>query len=193
MADVLVAAIVAATTAGAFIMLPTHIPRRPRMGGPTAGWSEVKVSDSAIHTARLCMSRPSSRWLILVLVFASSLWLVGPYLLGLPPPHHPHGHDHLFDGPPPEGEGHGRRPPGGWFGRPSTKQPPEPHKGPETVWSTRAEQVKEAYRHAWKGYMKLASPADELLPVTGGGVNKYVFLPSLIIVIEQWAVSMDGE
>lgn len=41
-------------------------------------------------------------------------------------------------------------------------------------WSTRALHVKEAYKHAWSGYFSLASPADELLPISGGSINKYV-------------------
>lgn len=56
--------------------------------------------------------------------------------------------------------------------------PPLQHRTiPLDTWSTRAEHVKDAYRHAWSGYFSLASPADELLPLTGGSVNKCVCTP----------------
>ena len=44
---------------------------------------------------------------------------------------------------------------------------------PVHVWETRAEDVKDAFLHAYHGYEKYAAPFDELLPVSASGVNKY--------------------
>ena len=38
--------------------------------------------------------------------------------------------------------------------------------------SDRAESVRNAFLHAYRGYRDYAFPSDELLPVSGGGVNK---------------------
>ncbi|KAJ5725368.1 Mannosyl-oligosaccharide alpha-1-2-mannosidase [Penicillium malachiteum] len=53
---------------------------------------------------------------------------------------------------------------------------PHPHQDTETVLSTsssssdqeKADAVKEAFQHAWNGYMKYAFPHDELHPVSNG-------------------------
>ena len=42
----------------------------------------------------------------------------------------------------------------------------------EKVWAIRAEQVKEAFRHAYHGYEQYAFPHDELLPLSNGSVDK---------------------
>ncbi len=70
-----------------------------------------------------------------------------------PPPHH-------F--PPPFGGAH--PPPGG----------PPPHVRPTTVWSERADAVKNAFLHAYRGYQEYAGSHDELLPVSDAYVDKYV-------------------
>ncbi|KAG5650845.1 hypothetical protein H0H81_010856, partial [Sphagnurus paluster] len=41
------------------------------------------------------------------------------------------------------------------------------------IWESRKGEVRAAFVHAYSGYMKHAFPADELLPKTGGKVNKY--------------------
>jgi hypothetical protein len=45
---------------------------------------------------------------------------------------------------------------------------------PETpeIWAERAAQVKEAFRHAYRGYEQHAFPHDELLPVSNGSTDK---------------------
>lgn len=145
-------------------MLPTHRSRRPLP-------AQSSVSGSLFQTTILFFSRPSYRWLLYCLAFATSLWFLAPYLLHLdghrPPPGHGHGHmTRPNDG--------GRHPPmPGMFPHPPVYiPPPPPYKGPSTIWSTRADQVKDAYLHAWSGYQRLAAPADELLPVSGGKVDK---------------------
>ncbi|KAK7056258.1 hypothetical protein VNI00_002811 [Paramarasmius palmivorus] len=55
--------------------------------------------------------------------------------------------------------------------------PPEvetdiPEVSPE-VWEERAQRVKQAYIHAYSGYERLASPHDELRPVSGGYVDNF--------------------
>lgn len=50
---------------------------------------------------------------------------------------------------------------------------PEFEEVPFHVWETRAEDVKNAFLHAYHGYEKHAASFDELLPVSASGVNKY--------------------
>ncbi|OJT12443.1 Endoplasmic reticulum mannosyl-oligosaccharide 1,2-alpha-mannosidase [Trametes pubescens] len=69
-----------------------------------------------------------------------------------PPPHH-------F--PPPFGGAH--PPPG---------RPP-PHVRPTTVWSERADAVKNAFLHAYRGYQEYAGSHDELLPVSDAYVDNF--------------------
>jgi hypothetical protein len=59
----------------------------------------------------------------------------------------------------------------GPFFRPSPDLQPHAKSSP-VVWSARAAEVKNAFRHAYSGYQKHALPDDELLPVTGGKENK---------------------
>jgi mannosyl-oligosaccharide alpha-1,2-mannosidase len=51
--------------------------------------------------------------------------------------------------------------------------PFRPHKPLDpSPTSFRADQVRQAFLHAYSGYQKQALPYDELLPVDGGKVNK---------------------
>lgn len=68
------------------------------------------------------------------------------------PPHYPHPYGH----PPPSPF----RPP----------PPPSPH--PKTKWSARAHAVREAFQHAYGGYLEYAGSSDELKPVSNESVNK---------------------
>lgn len=43
---------------------------------------------------------------------------------------------------------------------------------PNLLWQRRAESVKEAFMHAYRGYMQYAEGWDELLPVSNGKTNK---------------------
>jgi mannosyl-oligosaccharide alpha-1,2-mannosidase len=142
-------------------MLPTHRLR-----------TEVSFSGSAVHSIKLYVNKPSSRWLLLCLAFAGSLWFLGPYFLRLDDQfrHHPHGHPHHQNFPPVIDE-HGRHPPRPGA-RPRPLRPVPTQIGSSTIWTARAGQVKDAYLHAWNGYQKLAAPFDELLPVSDGKVNK---------------------
>jgi hypothetical protein len=56
-----------------------------------------------------------------------------------------------------------------------------PHRQqPITVitWANRAERVRQSFIHAYPGYSTHAEGHDELLPVTGGGANKWADLSS---------------
>lgn len=131
-------------------MLPTYIRRPSRETSSTA--------TTPVYSLKPFMGRPLLRWIPLVLGFLVSLWVFGPFImdLGQPlplplhkdplkPPHPPH--------PPPA---------------PHHPFPP----GPPTVWSTRADRVRDAFVHAYSGYHQHAYPYDELLPVEGSKVNK---------------------
>lgn len=45
---------------------------------------------------------------------------------------------------------------------------------PETpqIWAERAAQVKQAFRHAYRGYEQHAFPRDELMPMSNKGTDK---------------------
>lgn len=54
--------------------------------------------------------------------------------------------------------------------------PPPPGKRPsakEAKWAARAQEVKDAFAHAYSGYEKYAFPADELLPLNRKSVNNF--------------------
>ena len=67
------------------------------------------------------------------------------------------------------------------------------------VWATRAGIVREAFRHAYEGYRENATGHDELLPISGGFVDKYVHVNLLLFkengvsIWRVFVVSMDGE
>ena len=50
--------------------------------------------------------------------------------------------------------------------------PPPPTTEESSIWHTRRDEVREAFRHSWTGYKTKAFPSDELLPVTGGKSDK---------------------
>ncbi|EGN96700.1 glycoside hydrolase family 47 protein [Serpula lacrymans var. lacrymans S7.3] len=51
---------------------------------------------------------------------------------------------------------------------------------PPTLWSTRAEEVRDAFLHAYSGYQEFAVPHDELLPVSGGNDTYVAFFETTI-------------
>lgn len=86
----------------------------------------------------------STRWLGLGLGCMALLWIIGLSVGPAPPP------------PPPPA---------------SRLYPPL---GPAATWSIRADEVRQAYLHAYSGYQRIAADHDELLPVSGGKANKYI-------------------
>ncbi|KAI0825538.1 seven-hairpin glycosidase [Irpex lacteus] len=52
---------------------------------------------------------------------------------------------------------------------------------PSSEWAQRAQEVKEAFLYAYRGYEKYAAPHDELLPVNGSYIDNF----------NGWAVSRD--
>lgn len=55
---------------------------------------------------------------------------------------------------------------------PAPPEEPLPPPPPAVNWTARAEQVKQAFLHAYHGYEEFASPADELLPLSNKSINK---------------------
>ncbi|KAF8909304.1 glycoside hydrolase family 47 protein [Gymnopilus junonius] len=45
--------------------------------------------------------------------------------------------------------------------------------GQPTTWDGRAAKVREAFVHAYRGYMRYAAPSDELKPLSNGNVNNF--------------------
>lgn len=125
-------------------------------GSPSAGGTVTMLPTHTTNsrtfnthpTARVSLKsyigRPLLRYIPVVLGCVVTLWLFGPVFLGILPP-----------GPP------------GLFRPPPPRPPPPP-----TIWTVRAEAVRSAFVHAYSGYEKHAFPADELLPVTGGKIDK---------------------
>jgi mannosyl-oligosaccharide alpha-1,2-mannosidase len=90
-----------------------------------------------------------------------AFWFVGPmlsdFVMGPPdfrdmPPHPPPPHHHK---------------------RPPMKRPP-PMLEEQRLWDSRKAEVRETFKHAWKGYMDRAFPSDELSSVSGGKSDRYV-------------------
>ena len=106
----------------------------------------------------LASRRPSLRWLIGFLVCVAFLWTSAALFVNLAP-------TPLADGV--------------LHGDPRPYHPPSVHP-PSSPTSSRAERVRQAFVHAYWGYQQHALPNDELLPVSGGKVNKYIIIsPSL--------------
>lgn len=51
---------------------------------------------------------------------------------------------------------------------------PPPSRVPPEEWNLRADAVRDAFRHAYRGYTRYAAPHDELCPVSNVSTNKYV-------------------
>lgn len=90
-----------------------------------------------------------------------------------------------LEGPFAHRERHGYRPP--------PRLRPYPPSHAHTVWNSRAEQVKEAFLHAYRGYQQHAASCDELLPITNTSVNKWVVVyNNRRLMDEYFLVLMDG-
>jgi hypothetical protein len=62
---------------------------------------------------------------------------------------------------------------------PQIPSPPTPTNGvggpaSKALWAQRAQAVKDAFVHSYRGYRENAAPHDEILPVTGGSIDKCV-------------------
>ncbi|KAI1788147.1 seven-hairpin glycosidase [Ganoderma leucocontextum] len=53
------------------------------------------------------------------------------------------------------------------------RPPPPPGPQPNKKWSARAHAVREAFRHAYSGYLEYAGSSDELKPVSNESVNNF--------------------
>ncbi|EIW79066.1 glycoside hydrolase family 47 protein [Coniophora puteana RWD-64-598 SS2] len=160
-------------------MLPTHrsddrLPHRAR-GTPLP------------HALKHLLARPSLRWPLLGIALISCFWLLSSlprfprFGFGPGPGGGPLSGFRHHGGP-----GHPRPPidirplDGPAYLEPRPKPPPARLAGAPTLWSARADKVRDAFVHAYGEYEKYALPADELLPLSKGSVNNF----------NGWAVSM---
>ncbi|THG95752.1 hypothetical protein EW026_g5958 [Hermanssonia centrifuga] len=124
--------------------------------------------------ARACLPKSIPRLITFVLgasiVTWTILYIVSP---------HPNDFDWLND---PQPYGRSRYPP--------LRPPPRPSQPPIVIvseWDKRAEEVKDAFLHAYRGYEQYAAPHDELLPLTSQWIdNVYI----AIISFNGWGVTL---
>jgi mannosyl-oligosaccharide alpha-1,2-mannosidase len=149
--------------------------RRPRI------IVESNTSSGHHHKPHLfVIGRPLIRWISCACIVLVGLYLLGPIGKFLfagphsPPPGYYHGHHFRPHHHPAEGHKAYPLPPPlhPHAGPPVTDIPDQSHRVQENKWHERAQKVKEAFVHAYGGYEKHALPCDELLPVSGGKVNK---------------------
>lgn len=115
-----------------------------------------RIDSLAMDYARAWMPKSKLKAVPLILGSMFCIWVLFPFL-----------------GPPPQGRMHQR-------GRHGHRPPPPPRLRPyppphaQTIWQSRAEEVKGAFVHAYSGYLRYAALHDELLPVSNTAVDKYV-------------------
>ncbi|KAG6813871.1 hypothetical protein H0H92_006278 [Tricholoma furcatifolium] len=127
------------------------VPRRPRI------WVNPDLESAAPPMSATFIGRPLFRWITWAIVVLLVFLLLGPLLI------HPHYFD-FSDYGTPDFPSHLRPPPPLPWMHPSE---------PDPKWAARAEKVKEAFVHAYEGYKAHAFPMDELVPVTGEGINNF--------------------
>lgn len=114
--------------------------------------------------AKFYSFRPRSRFVIVAFCVVVPIYLAGRFLFpeatdwDLPKP--PHWGDWGGD----DGDEH-------WTMPMKPPPPPAPPKG-DGEYEPHAEEVKQAFLHAYRGYEKYAYPADELLPLSKGKIDK---------------------
>lgn len=129
------------------LMLPTHRP-------PPALEHLSRLNKSSYPFGKLL-----TRWILLGCTLLVAFWFVGPLISDLirapqdfsEIPHSP-SHPHK---------------------RPPMKRPP-PTLKEQRLWDSKNAQVRETFKHAWKGYMGRAFPSDELSSVSGAKSDRYV-------------------
>lgn len=120
----------------------------------------LPLSRSSSSPSRFKFGRPLARWLALLVCAVAGLWFAYPWL-----------HEQY------DGIGHAVLP----FPKLGTeeeilvpaKMSAEKKK---ELWKERKGLVREAFLHAWRGYVDHAWPMDELQSVSGSGTNKWAFL-----------------
>ncbi|KAJ3560592.1 hypothetical protein NP233_g10736 [Leucocoprinus birnbaumii] len=133
---------------------PHHIRLNPEAMAPPSSWLQ------------LLYKRPVYRFLSICGVFFFVVTFFF-YPFGPSPPryHQPH----LFES--------GNRPQQYLPSRPFRPYPPPPRPAPHVdasnPWEARAQRVREAFKHAWGGYIERAAGWDELTPIDGGKVNNF--------------------
>jgi hypothetical protein len=66
---------------------------------------------------------------------------------------------------------------------PMTTSPPPPPPEPVSPWPARADRVRDAFRHAFDGYLQYAFPHDELQPLSNSSVDKCALYLSFLRTI----------
>ena len=61
------------------------------------------------------------------------------------------------------------------------KPMPQSTKEEKLVWESRKDEVRNAFKHSWSNYKKIAFPDDELLPISGSSTNKLRY-PSFFLL-----------
>lgn len=132
--------------------LPLHNPPRTPSCAPVPG----SVRRFAQYPSKFVPAR-YVRWLPILLAIPLVLWLLGPYTWRFARPVVPP------------------------FDNGVVQSQPKPSKSfspPPSVWTGHADRVKDAFVHAYGGYMKHAFPSDELLPIGGLKTDKWAVLSS---------------
>jgi hypothetical protein len=107
----------------------------------------IRATFPVLNPFKACfITRTSRACFIWVVSFGIAVWLLGPYRLHLGATN-----SSLF-----------RRP------------TPEDRLGSLSIWDFRAQRVKAAFYYAYSNYQARAASHDELLPVSGGHVDKYI-------------------
>ena len=135
-------------------LLPTMLLPIHRLSSPKAGsfsWLTKRPS--------FLLNKLIVRWIALACVAIALIWFGGRLANSLSLS--PFGFEYPLPNPPLAP--HLERP---------LNQPPQPTKQEQDVWEPRKDEVRNAFKHAWSGYMTIAYPNDELLSVSGGTSNK---------------------
>lgn len=106
--------------------------------------------------ARAWLPKPKARLITVTLAFGCLFWVAFYFSSPRPLDHFPGEPEFGRYRYPPPRRPHGILPP--------TKA--------SVLWNSRAEEVKDAFLHAYRGYMEFAAGHDELLPMSDGYVDK---------------------
>ena len=148
------------------LVAATMLPLHTESGQSSAALSRLANSPKPLLTKLLL------RWLVLACTVGALMWMMGPLMLDFFRFGESGSEVRLDVGLTPTFED---------VEAPEVPKQHTPSSPPAKVadnqsgsntWDERKGEVREAFRHAWQGYMKHAYPADELLPQSGQSSNK---------------------
>ena len=145
-------------------MLPTHY----------SSPSEASPFSSLPKRPSCVLNKLFIRWIAFACVVTSFIWLGRPLVADFLTP----GRADEFGFPPPTHS----PPPLDLLNTPSITttdqgQPSSDTKEKQEFWGPRKNEVRDAFKHAWSNYKRIAYPNDELLSLSAGTSNKFVLLP----------------